>query len=130
MGKTTVARLFAKSLLCHNPKADGNPCLLCNSCKSMGDGSSMDFVEVDGASNNSVENIRSLIENVQYLPTKGDYKVYVIDEVHMLSISAFNALLKTLEEPPANVVFIFVESNPSVLNFLSCALSGTNNFID
>ncbi len=113
VGKTTVARLFAKALLCQDPKGDSNPCGQCQSCLSFQEGSSMDFIEVDGASNNSVENIRSLIENVQYLPTKGDYKIYIIDEVHMLSISAFNALLKTLEEPPAHVVFIFATTEPN-----------------
>ncbi len=112
VGKTSVARLFAKALLCQNPKSDGNPCDVCEACNSFKDGSTMDFLEIDGASNNSVENIRQLIDNVQYLPTKGDYKIYVIDEVHMLSISAFNALLKTLEEPPVHVVFLFATTEP------------------
>lgn len=114
VGKTTIARIFAKSLMCLNKK-EGNPCLACEACQEIEKGTSIDYNEIDGASNNKVENIRELIDNVQYLPTSGVYKVYVIDEVHMLSASAFNALLKTLEEPPKHVVFIFATTDPQKL---------------
>lgn len=114
VGKTTVARIFAKALRCENPQGV-EPCLECSSCRGISDSSSIDYLEIDGASNNSVEDIRSLIENVQYLPTNGKYKIYVIDEVHMLSTSAFNALLKTLEEPPSHVIFIFATTDPEKL---------------
>ena len=104
-GKTSVAKLFAKAINCEHP--DGiNPCLECSSCKAIQSGSSMNVFEIDAASNNGVDNIRQIVEEVQYPPTEGRYKVYIIDEVHMLSIGAFNALLKTLEEPPEYVVFI------------------------
>jgi DNA polymerase III subunit gamma/tau len=115
VGKTSIARLFAKAIRCENRKPDFNPCLVCASCKDIDSGSSMDYSEIDGASNNSVDDVRSLIENVQYLPTRGTYKIYVIDEVHMLSVSAFNALLKTLEEPPAHVIFILATTDPHKL---------------
>lgn len=115
VGKTTAARIFAKAIMCGNRDEKGNPCLKCDSCQQVNAGSSLDYLEIDGASNNSVENVRELIDNVQYLPTNGKYKVYVIDEVHMLSTSAFNALLKTLEEPPAHVVFIFATTDPHKL---------------
>lgn len=105
-GKTTTARIFAKALNCEKgPTA--TPCGVCANCVAINSGSSMDVMEVDGASNNSVDQIRELRDNVQYAPTQGRYKVYIIDEVHMLSNAAFNALLKTLEEPPAHVKFIF-----------------------
>src|SRR5690606_35637742 len=104
-------RIFAKAIMCQNRGADGNPCGECTSCTQVDSGSSLDYLEIDGGSNNSVENVRELIDNVQYLPVNGRYKVYVIDEVHMLSTSAFNALLKTLEEPPAHVVFIFATTD-------------------
>ena len=107
VGKTSVARIFAKAIRCEHSLADGNSCGECKSCLDFDTDTSMNVIEIDGASNNSVENIRELISNVQYLPTSGKYRVYIIDEVHMLSVSAFNALLKTLEEPPAHVVFIF-----------------------
>ena len=104
-GKTTVAKILARAINCeHN--TDGNPCNMCAVCRSIMSGSSMNVVEIDAASNNGVENIREIVENVRYSPTEGRYKVYIIDEVHMLSTGAFNALLKTLEEPPAYVVFI------------------------
>ena len=104
-GKTSVAKLFAKAINCQNP--DGvNPCCECASCKSIQSGTSLDVVEIDAASNNGVDNIRQIVEEVQYLPMQGRYKVYIVDEVHMLSAGAFNALLKTLEEPPAHIVFI------------------------
>lgn len=115
VGKTTIARIFAKSLMCQN-KSDGvNPCLTCEACQAVENGTSIDYNEIDGASNNKVENIRDLIDNVQYLPTTGNYKIYVIDEVHMLTTNAFNALLKTLEEPPKHVVFIFATTDPQKL---------------
>ncbi len=104
-GKTTVAKLFAKAVNCEHP-VNGSPCGHCPSCQSIGEGSSMNVIEIDAASNNGVDNIREIRNEVQYSPTEGRYKVYIIDEVHMLSIGAFNALLKTLEEPPEYVIFI------------------------
>lgn len=104
-GKTTVAKIFAKAVNCEHP-VDGRPCGECAMCKSIAAGSSMNVIEIDAASNNGVEDIRKIREEVQYSPTEGRYKVYIIDEVHMLSIGAFNALLKTLEEPPSYVIFI------------------------
>lgn len=115
VGKTTIARIFAKSLMCSNKVNGFNPCLECEACRSVESGNSIDYIEIDGASNNKVENIRELIDNVQYLPTSGEYKIYVIDEVHMLTTNAFNALLKTLEEPPKHVVFIFATTDPQKL---------------
>ena len=115
IGKTTIARIFAKAIKCENLSADGEPCYQCVSCDEISRGNSLNYLEIDGASNNSVDDIRELIETVQYLPTRGKYKVYVIDEVHMLSVSAFNALLKTLEEPPEHVVFIFATTDPQKL---------------
>ncbi|MBQ5430821.1 MAG: DNA polymerase III subunit gamma/tau [Lachnospiraceae bacterium] len=105
-GKTTVAKIFARAVNCRHPKEDGSPCGECEVCKAIGDGSSLNVVEMDAASNNGVESIRSIIEDVGYPPTIGKYKVYIIDEVHMLSPAAFNAFLKTLEEPPSYVIFI------------------------
>ena len=104
-GKTTVAKLFAKAVNCEHP-VDGSPCGQCASCRSITEGSSMNVIEIDAASNNGVDNIREIRDEVQYSPTEGKYKVYIIDEVHMLSGGAFNALLKTLEEPPSYVIFI------------------------
>ena len=104
-GKTTVAKLFAKAVNCEHPQ-NGSPCGECPSCKAIAEGSSMNVIEIDAASNNGVDNIREIRDEVQYSPTEGRYKVYIIDEVHMLSIGAFNALLKTLEEPPSYVIFI------------------------
>ena len=112
VGKTTVARIFAKAIRCDSPLSNGNPCNICKPCLDFNVDNSMDIIEIDGASNNSVENIRDLIANVQYLPTTGKYRIYIIDEVHMLSNSAFNALLKTLEEPPEHVVFMFATTEP------------------
>lgn len=106
VGKTTMARILAKSLNCEHGPTD-NPCGKCENCIEIKEGTSFDVIEIDGASNNGVDDIRELRENVNFAPLKGRYKVYIIDEVHMLSISAFNALLKTLEEPPEKVVFIF-----------------------
>lgn len=104
-GKTTVAKIFAKAVNCENPR-NGEPCGECAMCKSIAAGNSMNLVEIDAASNNGVDNVRDIIEQVSYSPTEGRYKVYIIDEVHMLSTAAFNALLKTLEEPPSYVIFI------------------------
>ena len=104
-GKTSIAKIFAKAINCDNSN-NGSPCLQCDYCKSIANNINIDIVEIDAASNNGVDNIRELIEESKYLPQQGKYKVYIIDEVHMLSSSAFNALLKTLEEPTPNVVFI------------------------
>lgn len=104
-GKTSVAKIFAKAVNCQHPM-DGSPCGECEMCKAISAGTSMNVIEIDAASNNGVDNIREIREEVAYRPTEGKYKVYIIDEVHMLSIGAFNALLKTLEEPPEYVIFI------------------------
>lgn len=104
-GKTSVAKIFAKACNCEHP-IDGSPCNECASCRAIANGSSLNVVEIDAASNNGVDNIRQIKEEVAYPPTEGRYKVYIIDEVHMLSPGAFNALLKTLEEPPSYVIFI------------------------
>lgn len=104
-GKTTVAKLLAKVVNCEHP-VDGNPCNECRMCKGIAAGTSMNVIEIDAASNNGVDNVREIVEEVRYSPTEGKYKVYIIDEVHMLSAGAFNALLKTIEEPPSYVIFI------------------------
>lgn len=104
-GKTTVAKIFARTVNCENPTEDG-PCGQCRICRAIAAGASMNVIEIDAASNNGVDNIREIVEEVSYSPAEGKYKVYIIDEVHMLSIGAFNALLKTLEEPPSYVIFI------------------------
>lgn len=104
-GKTTVAKILAKAVNCEHP-VNGSPCNMCESCRKIAEGNSMNVFEIDAASNNSVANIRDIVDEVTYAPTEGKYKVYIIDEVHMLSASAFAALLKTLEEPPAYVIFI------------------------
>lgn len=104
-GKTTIAKIFARTVNCENPTEDG-PCGECRSCRAIAAGASMNVIEIDAASNNGVDNIREIVEEVSYSPAEGNYKVYIIDEVHMLSIGAFNALLKTLEEPPSYVIFI------------------------
>nr|WP_294492781.1 DNA polymerase III subunit gamma/tau [uncultured Mediterraneibacter sp.] len=104
-GKTTVAKIFARAVNCGHP-VDGSPCGECEMCRAIASGSSMNVIEIDAASNNGVDNIREIREEVAYRPTEGRYKVYIIDEVHMLSPGAFNALLKTLEEPPEYVIFI------------------------
>ena len=104
-GKTSIAKIFAKAVNCEHPE-DGSPCGECRTCKNIAAGASLNVVEIDAASNNGVENIREIRDEVQYPPTEGIYRVYIIDEVHMLSTGAFNALLKTLEEPPSYVIFI------------------------
>ena len=104
-GKTTIAKILARAVNCENPK-DGSPCNECAACRAILDGVSTNVIEIDAASNNGVDNIREIREEVSYRPTQGRYKVYIIDEVHMLSTGAFNALLKTLEEPPEYVIFI------------------------
>ena len=106
VGKTTCARIFAKAINCEHPTADSEACNECESCKAFGEGRSYNIFELDAASNNSVENIKSLMEQTRIPPQVGRYKVFIIDEVHMLSTAAFNAFLKTLEEPPAHVIFI------------------------
>jgi DNA polymerase III subunit gamma/tau len=111
VGKTSTARILAKSLNCiKGPTV--TPCGVCDNCREIAGGNSLDVIEIDGASNNSVEDVRQLRENVRYAPAKGRYKIYLIDEVHMLSSAAFNALLKTLEEPPDHVKFIFATTEP------------------
>lgn len=104
-GKTTIAKILARAVNCEHP-VDGSPCNTCKTCKAILEGTSMNVIEIDAASNNGVDNIREIREEVAYRPTEGRYKVYIIDEVHMLSTGAFNALLKTLEEPPSYVIFI------------------------
>ena len=113
-GKTTSAKILARAVNCLNPQ-DGEPCNECEICKEILDGSLTDVVEMDAASNNSVEDIRSIRDEVNFLPTKAKYRVYIIDEVHMLSVGAFNALLKTLEEPPEHVKFILATTEPQKL---------------
>ena len=105
-GKTSTAKIFARAINCLNPNSDGSPCNECEVCKQLTQSNNMDILEFDAASNNGVDEIRDLREKIKYPPTYGKYKVYIIDEVHMLTTSAFNALLKTLEEPPAHAVFI------------------------
>ena len=133
-GKTSIAKVFSRAVNCENP-VNGNPCNKCAICKGIIDGSLMDVIEIDAASNNSVENIRRICEEVVFAPSKAKKKVYIIDEVHMLSQGAFNALLKTLEEPPAHVLFLqrsFPDASalssrgsPSTASLSACALSAT-----
>ncbi len=110
-GKTSTAKIFAQAINCETP-VEGNPCHECSSCKDIEESNSMNIIEIDAASNNGVDNIREIREEVKYTPTIGRYKVYIIDEVHMLSTGAFNALLKTLEEPPKHVIFILATTEP------------------
>src|SRR3546814_174222 len=114
VGKTTIARIFAKSLNCERG-AGADPCGECETCLAIDAGRYIDLLEIDAASNTGVDNVRELIENAQYMPSRGRYKVYLIDEVHMLSKQAFNALLKTLEEPPEHVKFLFATTDPEKL---------------
>ena len=106
VGKTSCARIFAKTINCANPTPDGEACNQCDSCRAFNDGNSMNIIELDAASNNGVDDIRQLVEQVQIPPSQGRYRVFIVDEVHMLSAAAFNAFLKTLEEPPSYVIFI------------------------
>ncbi|MEQ1504440.1 MAG: DNA polymerase III subunit gamma/tau, partial [Myxococcota bacterium] len=125
VGKTTAARALAKALNCAQGPTP-TPCGVCTSCVEIGTGSSPDLIEIDGASNNSVDDVRDLRDTVNYAPTRGKYKVYLVDEVHMLSKQAFNALLKTLEEPPPHVVFIFATTEPN--RILDTILSRVQRF--
>ena len=111
IGKTTIARILAKAINCENPQ-DGEPCNKCASCRLINNNETPDIIEIDAASNNGVEEIRSVLERVNFLPSSLKHKVYIIDEVHMLSLSAFNALLKTLEEPPVHVMFVLATTEP------------------
>lgn len=111
-GKTTLARIFAKALNCHKLSENFEPCSECSSCREIANGHSMDVLEIDGASHRGIEDIRQINETVGFVPSGGKYKIYLIDEVHMLTKEAFNALLKTLEEPPAHVKFFFATTEP------------------
>lgn len=113
-GKTTVAKILAKAVNCEDP-VDGGPCNQCTTCNHINSNTSMNIIEIDAASNNGVDDVREIVEEVRYSPAQGKYKVYIIDEVHMLSKSAFNALLKTLEEPPSYVIFILATTEPQKL---------------
>ncbi|HNC50009.1 MAG TPA: DNA polymerase III subunit gamma/tau, partial [bacterium] len=112
VGKTTSARIFAKAINCENGGPTITPCNQCQSCLEITGGRSLDVLEIDGASNRGIDEIRSIRDNVRYLPVRGGYKIYIIDEFHMITKDAFNALLKTLEEPPPQVVFIFATTEP------------------
>ncbi len=118
IGKTSIARIFAKAVRCPDVKTADSPeswlvsCGQCPSCKEIASGNSVDVIEIDGASNNGVDAVREIRENAKYMPATGGKKIYIIDEVHMLTTAAFNALLKTLEEPPAHVIFIFATTEP------------------
>ncbi len=113
-GKTSTAKILAKAINCLNP-IEGEPCNECEMCKSINQGTAIDVTELDAASHNSVDNIRDIIDDVQYPPQEAKYKVFIIDEVHMLSIGAVNAFLKTLEEPPSRVIFILATTDPQKL---------------
>ncbi len=112
VGKTTLARLFAKALNCLQPLSDGEPCCTCASCLDIASGQALDVIEIDGASNRGIDDIRKINETVGFAPSHGKYKIYIIDEVHMLTKEAFNALLKTLEEPPEKAKFFFATTEP------------------
>ena len=111
VGKTTAARTLARALNCENGPSI-TPCDICSNCQEILSGRSPDVIEIDGASNNSVDNVRDIRESAQYMPVKSSKKIYIVDEVHMLSKGAFNALLKTLEEPPAHILFLFATTEP------------------
>ena len=111
IGKTSTARIFSKAINCEKGPSV-KPCNTCSTCKEITAGSSMDVIEIDGASNRGIDEIRNLRETVKFSPSKGHFKIYIIDEVHMLTTEAFNALLKTLEEPPMHVKFIFATTEP------------------
>ena len=113
-GKTTMARLFAKAINCMQP-LNGEACTKCETCMALSAKNNLDIIEIDAASNTGVNDIRTLRENVKYMPVTCKYRIYIIDEVHMLSINAFNALLKTLEEPPEHVIFIMATTEPHKL---------------
>jgi len=115
VGKTTLARLFAKALNCQSPTSELEPCNQCPSCLEITSGQSLDVIEIDGASNRGIDDIRQINETVGYAPSHGKYKIYIIDEVHMLTKEAFNALLKTLEEPPPRTLLILILANPRAL---------------
>ncbi|NUQ52859.1 MAG: DNA polymerase III subunit gamma/tau, partial [Phycisphaerales bacterium] len=125
VGKTSAARILAKALQCENGPAD-NPCNECGACREITAGSHPDVVEIDAASNNRVDDVRDLIEKVRYLPARGRRRIYIVDEVHMVTTQAFNALLKTLEEPPPHVVFIFATTDPQKI--LDTVLSRCQRF--
>ncbi len=125
VGKTSAARILAKTLQCEAGPAE-NPCNVCGACKEINTGSHPDVLEIDGASNNRVDDVRDLIEKVRYLPARGRYRIYIIDEVHMVTAAAFNALLKTLEEPPPHVIFIFATTDPQKI--LDTVLSRCQRF--
>ncbi|MDD4408232.1 MAG: DNA polymerase III subunit gamma/tau [Clostridia bacterium] len=113
-GKTSIAKIFARAINCEN-NVNGSPCEKCNVCKAMNDAANIDIIEIDAASNNRVDEIREIREKVKFMPINARYKVYIIDEVHMLTDSAYNALLKTLEEPPEHIVFILATTEPHKL---------------
>ena len=124
-GKTTIAKILARSVNCEHP-VDGSPCNECPTCKAILAGVSTNVIEIDAASNNGVDNIREIREEVAYRPTQGRYKVYIIDEVHMLSTGAFNALLKTLEEPPSYVIFILATTEANKIPEYRQTAAGMN----
>ena len=111
-GKTSIAKILAKAINCTCEDKNNIPCNHCDNCVAITNGTHQDIIEIDAASNNGVDEVRELIEKVKYAPIEGKYKVYIIDEVHMMTPGAFNALLKTLEEPPAHVVFILATTEP------------------